>query len=109
MTDTSATSNAVPMPSPAQVERAMRFTYAQMMLGAVFGASTGGMFLIGFALAMGADNVVLGLLSTVPMCLVVFQFLPAWLIERGVSRKKLSVAFAFLAPLCVVPRSWPSR
>ena len=99
MTDIAAQDKAVPMPGPAQVERAMRLTYAQMMLGAVFGASTGGMFLIGFALAMGADNIVLGLLMSVPMCLVVFQFLPAWLVERGVSRKKVTVVFAFLAPL----------
>ena len=30
--------NAVAHPSPPQVERAIRFTYVQVMLGAVFGA-----------------------------------------------------------------------
>lgn len=70
------------------------------MLGAVFGASTGGMFLIGFALALGADNVLLGLLSTGPQFFVVFQFLAALLVERQWSRKKLTVVFSILTPLC---------
>ncbi|MCE5325818.1 MAG: MFS transporter [Planctomycetaceae bacterium] len=87
-------------PAPAAVARAVRLTYAQMMLGAVFGASTGGMFLIGFALSLGADNIYLGLLGTVPPCLVAFQFLAAYLVERGISRKQLTFWFALAAPLC---------
>ena len=41
---------AMAAPSPQQVERAIRMSYAQVLLIAVFGASTGGMFLIGFAM-----------------------------------------------------------
>ena len=70
-----------------------------MMLGAVFGASTGGMFLIGFAMRLGADNVLLGLLATAPQFFVVFQFLAAFLVERHWSRKRLTVVFAFVTPL----------
>jgi MFS family permease len=91
----------IPMPSPAQVDRAIRLSYAQMMLGAVFAASTGGMFLIGFAMKLGADNVLLGLISTIPALFVVFQFLAAWLVERGISRKRLTVGFSLM-----VPASW---
>ncbi len=87
-------------PDARAVERAIRLTYAQMMLNAVFGASTGGMFLIGFAIGLGADNVMLGLMSTLPQFFVVFQILAAWLVEREVSRKKLTVIFAFVTPLC---------
>lgn len=88
------------MPDEAAVNRAIKLSYAQVMLGAVFGASTGGMFLTGFAIQLGADNVALGLMSTIPACFVVFQFLAAWLVERGISRKRITVIFAFLAPLC---------
>ena len=88
------------MPSHEQVRKAIKLTYAQMMLAAVFAASTGGMFLIGFAIKLGANNIVLGLLSTIPACAVVFQFGAAWLVQRGVSRKKLTVLFGLGAPLC---------
>ena len=42
----------IPIPGTESVEKAIRLTYAQMMLNAVFAASTGGMFLIGFAMAL---------------------------------------------------------
>ena len=87
-------------PEPKQVERAIKLTYVQTMLSAVFGASTGGMFLIGFAIDLGADNVLLGLMSTIPAFFVVFQLLAAWLVENKISRKKLTVVFALVTPLC---------
>jgi len=90
----------VPVPSDALVQRAVRLTYAQMMLNAVFGASTGGMFLIGFAMQLGADNLLLGWLSSIPPLFVVVQFVCAYLIERGWSRKRLTVWFSFITPLC---------
>jgi len=88
------------MPAAAQVDRAIRLSYAQMMLNAVFAASTGGMFLVGFALELGADNIMLGMMTAVPSLFVVFQFVSAMLVERGVSRKKLTVVFSLLMPLC---------
>jgi hypothetical protein len=69
----------VTLPDSRQVERVIRLSYAQMMLNAVFAASTGGMFLISFAIQLGADNVLLGLMITLPQFFVVFQFLAAWL------------------------------
>ena len=88
------------MPEPWQQARAMRLSYIQVMLNAVFGASTGGMFLIGFALRLGADDVLLGVLSTVPQFFVLFQFVSAYLIQRDYSRRKMTVLFAFATPLC---------
>jgi len=87
-------------PAADLVQKAIRLTYGQMMLGAIFGASTGGMFLIGFAMALGAGDVQLGILSSLPMFCVVFQLLSAYLIERGMSRKRITVIAAFVAPLC---------
>ena len=77
-------------PPPRATERAIRFTYAQAMLGAIFGASTGGMFLTGYALRLGADNVRIGLMSTIPMLGVVVQLFSATLVERGGSRRLLA-------------------
>lgn len=81
------------------LERAIRLTYAQMTLNAIFAASTGGMFLVGFAMALGADNVLLGWMGALPQFLVVFQLLSAYMIERGMSRKTLTVVFSTIGPL----------
>ena len=77
-----------------QVERAISFSYAQAMLGAVYGASTGGMFLIGYALMLGADNVQIGMMSTIPMFCIGVQLLAAALVEGGVSRRLVTVVSA---------------
>jgi MFS family permease len=66
------------------------------MFNSVFVASTGGMFLIGYALRLGADNFLIGLLSSVPMCCVLAQLAGAWLVERRISRKRLTIAFSLL-------------
>ncbi|HEY3417008.1 MAG TPA: MFS transporter, partial [Armatimonadota bacterium] len=90
---------ATPAALTPSVTRAVKLTYAQSMLGAVFAASTGGMFLIGYALKLGADNVRIGLLSTVPMCCVVMQLVSAALIEHGVSRRKMTIVAMLLSVL----------
>lgn len=86
---------AIAAVSPAEVERSIRLSYVMAMLSAVYGASTGGMFLIGYALQLGASDVHIGLMSTIPMCCVVAQLLASVLVEKGVSRRRLT----FLASL----------
>jgi MFS family permease len=49
------------------------------------------MFLIGYALALGANDFQIGLLSTIPMLCVIVQLLAAVFVERGVSRRALTV------------------
>lgn len=89
---------AGPAPAPGltvrQIERAISFSYAQAMLGAVYGASTGGMFLIGYALMLGANNVQIGLMSAVPMLCIGVQLAAAACVERGVSRRMLTAVSA---------------
>ena len=77
--------------STDQVRKAVKLTYAQAMLGSIYVASTGGMFLIGYALQLGATDVQIGLMSTLPMLCIVFQLVSAALVERGVSRRGLTV------------------
>lgn len=61
----------------------------------MYSASTGGMFLIGYALMLGASNAQIGLMSTVPMLCIGVQLLAATLIERGISRRLMTVVAAF--------------
>lgn len=82
--------SATVLPMPV-VERAARLSYAQAMLAAIYSASTGGMFLIGYALRLGANNVQIGLMSTIPMFCVVMQMAAAALVERGISRRKMTI------------------
>jgi len=106
-----ASDNSTAAPSPAggrdalhpgAVRQAVRLSFAQAMLGAVYGASTGGMFLIGYALLLGATNVQIGLMSTIPMLCIGVQLGTAALIERGVSRRWLTVVAALLNVACWV-------
>ena len=87
------------MPNDREVDRAIKLTYLQSMLMSVFGASTGGMFLIGFAMKLGADDFLLGLMTTLPSLFIVFQLLGAVFVERGASRKRLTVVAGLIAPL----------
>lgn len=84
---------------PRVIQRAVRLSYAQAMLWSIYAASTGGMFLIGYALKLGAGNVDIGLLNTVPMFCVVAQLLTAAVVERGVSRRRLSIFAALVNSL----------
>jgi len=77
--------------SPEAVERAVRLSYAQAMLGAVYSASTGGMFIIGYALKLGAKNVHIGLMSTIPMLAVSTQLVASILVEKGISRRWMTI------------------
>ena len=81
---------------PHVVSRAVRLSYAQAMLGSIYAASTGGMFLIGYALKLGANNVQIGLMSTVPMLCVIVQLISSTLIERGASRRRMTIFAAVL-------------
>jgi MFS family permease len=91
---------SVPDLPPEIIQRAVRLSYAQAMVGSIYVASTGGMFLIGYALKLGANNVQIGLMSTVPMFFVVMQLVSAALVERGVSRRKMTILGALANVSC---------
>ncbi|MFH1708775.1 MAG: MFS transporter [Planctomycetota bacterium] len=94
-----------PALTESQIRQAVRLSYAQAMLFSIFAASTGGMFLIGYALKLGADDLRIGLLSSIPMVCVVAQLLSSVAVERGMSRKRLTVIFATLQVLgwaCII-------
>ena len=87
---------ARPPTSPQVLDRAIALTYVQAMLGSVYGASTGGMFLIGFALALGATDEHIGLMSTIPMLCVMVQLPTSMLVEAGLSRRRMTALAGLL-------------
>ncbi len=95
------------------IERAVKLSYIQAMLVAVYGASTGGMFIIGYALKLGASEVQLGLMSTIPMLCIGVQLLSAAIIERGASRRVITAVASLVNALCwagiiVIPYLFPN-
>lgn len=103
---------AAHLPAPI-IERAVRLSYIQAMLVAVYGASTGGMFIIGYALQLGASEVQLGLMSTIPMLCIGVQLLSAAVIERGASRRRLTAVSSLINALCwagiiIIPYLFPA-
>ncbi len=84
------------------VDRAVKLSCIQSMLAAMYGAMCGGMFIIGFALKMKADDRTIGLITTIPMFCVVSQLLSSVLVERGWSRRKLTIWTSILGVI-----GWP--
>lgn len=81
---------------PGVLRVSLRLSFAQAMVGAIYGASTGGMFLIGYALRLGATDAQIGLMSTVPMLCIGVQLATAAAVERGISRRKLTFTASLL-------------
>jgi hypothetical protein len=94
--------SSAPTAPPTAVARAIRLSYGQAMLSAVYVASTGGMFIIGYALKLGATNVQIGLMSTVPMFFVLAQLLGSVLVERGLSRRTMTIVASLANASCWV-------
>lgn len=84
---------------PRAVERAVRLSYAQAMLSAIYAAFTGGMFIIGYALKLGATDAQIGLMGTIPMFAVGVQLVSSTLVERGISRRRMTITAAVMSVL----------
>ena len=65
-------------------------------IGTVMGTLIGGTFLIGFALTLGADDFVIGLLASLPLAANLIQIAGSYIIGRVGSRKRVCVIYLFL-------------
>lgn len=65
---------------------------------------TGGTFLVAIALYLGANNIQIGLLASLPAITNVFQLGAIWLVQRYKNRRAIAVVSSFLArlPLLVI-------
>lgn len=74
-----------------QLGRAMRLSITEGALACAMGTLTGGIFLTGFALALGASEFQIGLIAAMPALANVAQVAGSYLIERTGHRKRLCV------------------
>ncbi|MDI6721658.1 MAG: MFS transporter, partial [Candidatus Aenigmarchaeota archaeon] len=91
----------------------MKYSTYDGMFASMMDALTSA-FLSAFALALGAGNVMIGLLSSIPQVLwTANQLTSAWAIERTGKRKKIAVLSALLSrliwlPIAFLPFLFPS-
>ncbi len=76
------------------VRGALRLSTLDGALASIFGALTGGLFLTGFALRLGANDLVIGLLAALPLLATVAQVSGAYLVERIGRRRAVCVGGA---------------
>jgi len=74
--------------------RAMRISVVEGAFATVHVSLTGGAFLTGFALMLGADEAALGVLAAIPYLTQVFQLVGAYVGERTGDVKRLAVITA---------------
>ncbi|MBI3961778.1 MAG: MFS transporter [Deinococcus sp.] len=85
------------MLSAADTKRGLRLGFYDGMCSVVMGTLTSGVFLTGFALALGATELQIGILAALPPFANLAQLLAAYLLERSGRRKWLCVGGAALS------------
>src|SRR5579862_2289574 len=78
--------------SPEAVERRLlRLILYDALASEAMGTLTTGVFLVGFAVALGAGNFAIGVLAAVPFCVQLLQIPGVLLVERLRGRRAISV------------------
>ncbi len=88
---------------PSVVLRGMRMSVADGVFAQLFLTLTTGSFVTALALFMGANDLVLGLISALPVVAGLLQLPAAWLVERQGHRRKITVWASLGRVLWVVP------
>ena len=87
----------------AQVERGLRILSFEGMLSQTMVILSTGAFMVGFALALGASNTVIGLLAAIGPLAQIIQLPSIYLVERLRARRVLVVVTAGLSRLLLLP------
>ena len=87
----------------AKLSRAIALSVAEGGLATVMGSLIGGVFLTGFALAMGANQLQIGILAGLPVLANFAQLLGAFIIERTGSCKQMCVRTTIASRLLWLP------
>jgi MFS family permease len=83
--------------SSIQTKRALRFSTLDGILANVMVALTSGVFLTGFAIALGATNIEIGILASLPLLANLFQVVSAYLMEHAIHRKRFFISAATIS------------
>jgi hypothetical protein len=97
--------------SPEVAERASRLALYDALSHEAMGALTTGVFLVGFAVALGASNFAIGVLAAIPFLAQLLQIPAVVLIERwrprrGVSVWPSAIGRIFLLGSAAAPPAW---
>lgn len=92
---------------PDYVHRSMQYSVWEGALAGIFAVFIGGVLLTGFALSLGANEFVIGLIAAIQAGANLMQLRAFRLLERRGNRKRMSVVFAAASrlvwvPICVV-------
>ncbi|MCC6494463.1 MAG: MFS transporter [Pirellulales bacterium] len=80
--------------------RCVRISIAEGALAAAMGTLLSGVFLTGFAMALGASRVQIGLLAALPAVATLLKLVGARLLRAGVNRKRLCLTAVTISRLC---------
>lgn len=94
--------------TPLEVRRGLRASILHGFFATVFASTTGGLFLIGYALKLQATNLQIGVLSALGPAMSPVQLLAAYIIERYRQRKLLclvtsAAGVAVWIPIVLLP------
>ena len=79
-----------------QLKRDVKLSVAEASVSTVMGTFIGGAFLIGFALTLGAGDLEVGLLASLPLLANLIQIAGSYIVARAGSRKRVCVTYLFL-------------
>jgi len=78
-----------------EVKRGLSYVIKDGVTTQIMNTLTGGVYIVAFALSLGASNIYIGLISSIPFLLQITQFLGSYLIDLFRSRKKVCIYFSF--------------
>jgi MFS family permease len=97
-----------------EIERGLRAVVRDGLASQAMATLTGGVFLVSFALRLGASNVVIGLLAAIPPLAQLLQLPSVYLVQRLANRRGISVyasaiSRVFWIPIALIPWVAPGR
>ncbi len=97
-----------------EVEKGLKGVIKDGLASQALTTLTGGIFLVAFALELGASNVVIGLLAAIPPLAQLIQIPSIYLIEKYRNRCEISVFASALSrifwlPIALIPFIFPSK
>lgn len=87
-----------------EVQKGLKIVIWDGLTSEVMTTFTGGAFLVAMALLMGANNLQIGLLASLPTFTNIFQLISIWLVRKYNNRRAVAVYCSFLArtPLIII-------
>ncbi|MFH0991663.1 MAG: hypothetical protein V1799_16780 [bacterium] len=88
---------------PEEVHRSMQYAVAEGAFSGIMAVFIGGVILTGFALSLGANDFVIGIIAAIQSGAHLFQMRAYRMIERRGTRKEIAVRYAALSRLLWIP------